>query len=72
MSGKWYIEQSREPGDRGGPYYHETQSVELMESQGLRFSFDDPSFKKKETTLKKKNFKEDFQLLKCSTFLAET
>jgi len=27
--------------------------------------------KKKETTLKK-NFKEDFQLLKCSTFLAET
>lgn len=71
MSGKWYIEQSREPGDRGGPYYHETQLVELTQSQGLRFSFDDPSLKKKETTLKK-NFKEDFQLLKCSTFLAET
>lgn len=54
MFGKWYIEQSREPGDRGGPYYHETQSVELTQSQGLRFSFDDPSLKKKETTLKKK------------------
>lgn len=42
MSGKWYVEQSREPGGRGGPYYHETQ---LMESQGLSFSFDDPSKK---------------------------
>lgn len=72
MSGKWYIEQSREPGDRGGPYYHETQSVELMESQGLRFSFDDLALKKKKQPSKKKNFKEDFQLLKCSTFLAET
>lgn len=54
MSGKWYIEQSREPGDRGGPYYHEMQSVELMESQGLRFSFDDLALKKKKQPSKKK------------------
>lgn len=71
MSGKWYIERSREPGGRGGPYYHETQLVELMESQGLSFSFDDPSKKKKRNS-PQKNFKEDFQLLKFFTFLAET